>query len=438
MEQLNGFYPGKILSIADDKKTVQVSVEPYTSGLENGITAKLAYPVGFNDKDTELQIIGQPDVWVFFERGQFKNPVVSFFRTHQTGSVTGVFRLRHKKLEFYADNIEFYAKKVLFDAETHTTGKATSDGDMVAGNVSVMEHNHGNVRNGDGVTSKPVGSSGGSSGGGSSGGGSDGGSSGGGTGQDGQDGEDGKDGKDGLSAYELAVQQGLFHGTLNEYLASLNGRDGQDGKDGATGPQGPAGTPGSIGPIGPIGPIGATGKTGPQGPNGQTGATGATGPQGPKGEAGAVGPQGPKGATGPQGVQGPAGRNGLSAFQTASIEGFTGTPAEWLASLKGDDAVIDFHKQDGTVHTGRLKVWQGIVSANNTWSCDYSSAGFSEKPMLWANGLPLEGMPILATVDSENATKDACTGFAFSIAFNAETGKLNAPQCSVKVYAMGI
>lgn len=322
MEQFNGFYPAKILSIANDRKTVQVSVEPYTNGLENGITAKLAYPVGFDDKDTELQIVGQPDVWVFFERGQFKNPVVSFFRTRQTGSVTGVFRLRHKKLEFYADNIDFYAKNIKFDADTHTTGKATSDGDMVANGISVGEHNHGNVRNGEGVTSKPIGSSGGSSGGGSS----------------------------------------------------------SDGTE----------------------------------QNGQSGAAG------------------------PQGEQGPPGRNGLSAFQIASMEGFTGTPTEWLDSLKGDDAVIDFHNQDGMIHTGRLKVWQGIVNANNTWSCDYSSAGFTQKPMLWANGLPIEGMPILAIVDSENATKDTCTGYAFSIALNTETGKLNTPGCSVKVYAMGI
>ncbi len=72
MEKLYGLYAGKILSYNSAKKTAQVSVEPYTKGAENGITAKLAYPVGFDDQDTELSINGQPDIWVFFEKGSLK------------------------------------------------------------------------------------------------------------------------------------------------------------------------------------------------------------------------------------------------------------------------------------------------------------------------------------------------------------------------------
>lgn len=273
MEQFYGFFPAKILSIADNKKTVQVSVDPYTNGAENGITAKLAYPVGFNDKDTELQIIGQPDVWVFFEGGQFKNPVVAFFRTHQTGSETGIFRLRHKKLEFYADSMGFYAKNILFDADTHTTGDATSDGDQIAGGVSQIKHNHGGVRSGEGFTLPPT----------------------------------------------------------------------------------------------------------------------------------------------------------ASAAKTAKVA----TMADSLASVEQDNS------SGTTQEASQLKVWQGTVNAQNTWTCDYSSAGFTEKPMLWANGVPLKGLPILATVDSENATETQCSGFAFSNVLDTSTGQLSTPSCTVHVYAMG-
>lgn len=69
-------------------------------------------------------------------------------------------------------------------------------------------------------------------------------------GKDGQDGKDGKDGKDGASAYELAVASG-YTGTLEQWLESLkgkdgkdgqNGKDGQDGKDGQSGTDTPAQT----------------------------------------------------------------------------------------------------------------------------------------------------------------------------------------------------
>lgn len=44
-------------------------------------------------------------------------------------------------------------------------------------------------------------------------------------------GADGHDGKDGASAYELACQAG-FQGTVEEWLASLSGKDGKDGQNG--------------------------------------------------------------------------------------------------------------------------------------------------------------------------------------------------------------
>ncbi len=101
-------------------------------------------------------------------------------------------------------------------------------------------------------------------------------------------GDPGAQGDDGASAYELAVAEG-FVGTLEEWLASLNGADG------AQGPQGI---------------------------------------QGPQGEPGA---QGNPGADGPQGDPGAAGDDGASAYELAVAEGFAGTLEEWLASLNGAD-----------------------------------------------------------------------------------------------------
>ena len=77
------------------------------------------------------------------------------------------------------------------------------------------------------------------------------------------------------------------------------------------------------------GPQGPQGEQGPQGPQGEQG------PQGPQGETGGQGPQGETGDTGPSGSNGTNGTNGDSAYDIAVANGFSGTEAEWLASLVG-------------------------------------------------------------------------------------------------------
>lgn len=103
----------------------------------------------------------------------------------------------------------------------------------------------------------------------------------------------GVNGKDGLSAYEIAVENG-FVGTVSEWLKSLKGADGLPGKDGING---------------------VDGKNGIDGVDGKDGRNGVDGQNGADGE------------------------NGLSAYELAVQDGFDGTPAEWLLSLKGRNGI---------------------------------------------------------------------------------------------------
>ena len=64
-----------------------------------------------------------------------------------------------------------------------------------------------------------------------------------------------------------------------------------------------------------------------------------------KGDKGADGAEGAKGENGKDGDDGADGANGKSAYELAVANGFTGTEAEWVASLQGKDGVdgkIDF------------------------------------------------------------------------------------------------
>ncbi|NBK97359.1 MAG: collagen-like protein [Erysipelotrichia bacterium] len=100
--------------------------------------------------------------------------------------------------------------------------------------------------------------------------------------------------------------------------------------------KGDTGEPGPKGDIGEPGPKGDTGEPGPKGDTGEPGPKGDTGEPGPKGDTGEPGPKGDTGEPGPKGdtgEPGPKGDTGLSAYEEAVANGFSGTEAEWLASL---------------------------------------------------------------------------------------------------------
>lgn len=147
--------------------------------------------------------------------------------------------------------------------------------------------------------------------------------------------------------YEWNDEQGQFvdTGVTAEGQQGPQGIQGPKGDTGETGPQGEQGPQGERGLQGIQGPKGDTGETGPQGPAGAKGDTGATGAQGPQGiqgvpgETGATGPQGPQGIQGlpgADGAKGADGADGKSAYEIAVEHGYSGTEAEWLASLKGE------------------------------------------------------------------------------------------------------
>ena len=147
--------------------------------------------------------------------------------------------------------------------------------------------------------------------------------------QHGKDGADGKDGKDDLSAYELAVENG-FTGTVTEWLHSLKGTDGVNGKDGTNGRDGTNGEQG------------ADGKDGLSAyelavENGFTGTLAEW-------LAFLKGKDGENGVDGKNGVNG---SDGKSAYIIAVEHGFVGTETEWLESLRGADGKDGLPGKDG-------------------------------------------------------------------------------------------
>ncbi len=81
-------------------------------------------------------------------------------------------------------------------------------------------------------------------------------------------------------------------------------------------------------------------------------AEGTQGPEGPAGE------QGPQGETGPRGEKGD---KGYSAYELAVLNGFSGTEAQWLESLKGKDGEMVNFPTAGTDGLYIVRINNGIT-----------------------------------------------------------------------------
>lgn len=131
-------------------------------------------------------------------------------------------------------------------------------------------------------------------------------------------------GEKGYSAYEVAIKNG-YTGTEAEWLATLKGEKGEKGEPGTKGSDGKPGKDGVDGANGTDGKPGANGLSAYElaAKNGFTGNEAAwlDSLKGDKGD------RGPKGDDGQNGVDG---KDGLSAYSIAVKNGYNGTEADWV------------------------------------------------------------------------------------------------------------
>ena len=134
-------------------------------------------------------------------------------------------------------------------------------------------------------------------------------------------------GEKGYSAYEVAVKNG-YTGTEAEWLETLKGEKGEKGEPGANGSDGKPGKDGVDGANGADGKPGVNGLSAYElaAKNGFTGneSSWLASLKGDKGD------QGPKGNDGQNGVNGVDGKDGLSAYSIAVKNGYSGTEEEWV------------------------------------------------------------------------------------------------------------
>ena len=155
----------------------------------------------------------------------------------------------------------------------------------------------------------------------------------------------------------------------------LQGVRGERGLQGERGAQGERGIQGLQGAQGVQGLPGVKGDTGERGAQGERGLLGADGAKGDKGSDGLDGKDGLPGAKGADGLPGKDGADGKSAYQIAVAQGFAGSEAAWLASLKGEKG----DKGDAGGSAGQAKASESaripvtVTGSTATMSINFSS-----------------------------------------------------------------
>lgn len=130
--KIHGYKRGKILSYDKNKRTAQIHVNGLTDGSTDGLTARIAYPVGENDRDTERELIPGNEIFVFFEDGEPECPVIAFNSSHGTGALVDIRRIRQQNIEVLAR-----AKVLLEGPRIQLVGETSIDGGArVSGLVS--------------------------------------------------------------------------------------------------------------------------------------------------------------------------------------------------------------------------------------------------------------------------------------------------------------
>ena len=171
---MQNFTPAKILSYDAATRTAQVQIDGLTDGAENGLTATFAYPVGHDDRDTEIQVLVGAEVYVFFAGGQLDSPVIAFYRSHGTGAMVDTRRIRQKNIEILASlGVNITAPTVtingrlVVNGDIDHTGNQTTSGNVTAQTVtgttgvtgagkSLATHRHGGVRSGGDTSAPPI------------------------------------------------------------------------------------------------------------------------------------------------------------------------------------------------------------------------------------------------------------------------------------------
>jgi hypothetical protein len=105
MNMLPSLWPGEVASYDAVRRTCRVRIPGITDGSDTLPEAVFSNPLGDRAGETEIRILPGDAVWLMFEGGDSRFPIITGYRTPRAGNPDGWRRYAHANMELTADGV---------------------------------------------------------------------------------------------------------------------------------------------------------------------------------------------------------------------------------------------------------------------------------------------------------------------------------------------
>lgn len=130
-------YPAVVMSYDADTRLAKIKLEPLDDGADTQLEAELCYPLG-DKSNTAIEVLAGDFVWVEFEQGDPRYPIIVGYRNKRTGNDDLTRRYHHHgNFEILADNIIKIKGNVKVIVESATVEVIATTVNVTASNTNI-------------------------------------------------------------------------------------------------------------------------------------------------------------------------------------------------------------------------------------------------------------------------------------------------------------
>lgn len=130
-------YPAVVMSYDANTRLAKIKLEPLDDGADTQLEAELCYPLG-DKSNTAIEILENDPVWVEFEQGDPRYPIIVGYRNKRTGNDDLTRRYHHHgNFEILADNIIKIKGNVKVIIESETVEVIATTVNVTASNTNI-------------------------------------------------------------------------------------------------------------------------------------------------------------------------------------------------------------------------------------------------------------------------------------------------------------